>query len=76
MGKRTKENQLGEWKRICRLIDEEDLGIKILRVFNEALLSKWEWKIRFEGRGLWYKALSYRYGEIDGRLSIRENNSS
>jgi hypothetical protein len=52
------------------------LGLKNLRAFNDALLGKWDWKIRSERVGLWYKALVNRYGESNETVSCVRRESS
>lgn len=43
-------------------------GIKNLRAFNKALLSKWKWKLINEREWWWFEALVNRYGERDGYI--------
>lgn len=40
-------------------------GIKNLRAFNKALLSKWKWKLINEREWWWFEALVNRYSERD-----------
>lgn len=50
------------WDLVCKPREEGGLGVKILHIFNLALLGKWRWRVLFEGRGLWFKGLKVRYG--------------
>jgi hypothetical protein len=65
------------WDKVCRPLEEGGLGIRDLRIFNLALLGKWEWKIRTERRGIWYRTLLNRYGLNDEviRLGVRGSSS-
>jgi hypothetical protein len=65
-----------KWEKVCRPLEEGGLGIKNLRAFNLALLSKWEWKIRDERAGLWYRALGNRYEIRDGVSTCSSRDSS
>ena len=38
------------------------LGIRDLRLFNEALLGKWQWRFMNEKGNLWRKVLTIKYG--------------
>lgn len=62
---------------MCRSFDEGGLDIRNLRDFNYALLGKWEWKINFDRKGLWYKVLVNRYNmREDGTMSRGRDCSS
>jgi hypothetical protein len=65
-----------KWDKVCRPLEEGGLGIKNLRAFNNALLGKWEWKIKNERLGLWYRALENKYGIRDGVISEGDRGSS
>jgi len=39
----------------------EDLGVKDIKLFNEALLAKWKWKMATESNGLWKQVLESKY---------------
>lgn len=60
------------WDKIYRFIEEGGLEIRILKVFNIALLKKWEWKIEFEKSGLWFKTLLNIYGGSDDSIIIKD----
>jgi hypothetical protein len=45
------------------------LGVKQLTEFNTALLGKWCWRMLVDKRGLWYRVLVARYGEVAGRVA-------
>lgn len=36
--------------------------IKNLRKFNMALVETWFWRFKTENNGLWFKVLTYKYG--------------
>ncbi|AES72012.1 transmembrane protein, putative [Medicago truncatula] len=44
------------------------LEVRRIREFNIALLGKWGWRCLVDRDSLWYRVLSARYGEEDGRL--------
>ena len=39
------------------------LGIRDLRLFNEALLDKWLWRFLNEKSNLWRKVVTIKYGD-------------
>lgn len=54
-----------KWEVVCREKNEGGLGVKDLRVFNASLLGKWAWKLlSSEGKSLWEKVLSSKYGNF------------
>lgn len=50
-------------------LEEGGFGINFLKAFNNALLGKWEWQIKNERFGLWYRALANRCDIRDGVIS-------
>ncbi|MCH92733.1 RNA-directed DNA polymerase (Reverse transcriptase) [Trifolium medium] len=65
-----------KWDKVCRPLEEGGLGIRNLRVFNQALLGKWAWKIRSERRGLWYRMLVNKYGLSNEVINMGGRGSS
>lgn len=45
------------------------VGIRNMRVFNIALLGKWEWKVKYEVRGIWYITSVNIYGLTNNALN-------
>jgi hypothetical protein len=45
------------------------LGVRQLTEFNTALLGKWCWRMLVDKRGLSYRVLAGRYGEVAGRVA-------
>jgi hypothetical protein len=63
---------LVEWDKVCTLIDEEGLGIRNIRRFNQALLGKWLWWFAHEEGAWWRSVLVAKYGS-DWEVGIRES---
>ena len=40
------------------------LGVRDLRLFNEALLGKWLWRFLNEKDNFWRKEVATKYGEV------------
>jgi hypothetical protein len=59
------------WETICKAIEEGGLDVKNMKLFNEALLGKWVWRIKNERNSLWRKVLVSKYGEEGLFLSDR-----
>ena len=48
-----KKIHLVNWKSVSSIWENGGLGIKILEMFNKALLSKWLWWFASEDKPLW-----------------------
>ena len=57
---------LVKWNIICDPIQNEGLGVKNLRRFNQALLGKWLWRDRTDWEALWRQIVEAKYGEMWG----------
>jgi hypothetical protein len=55
-----KKYRLSKWNMVCRLKDQGGLGIEVLEVKNNCLLSKWLFKIINE-EGMWQELLCNKY---------------
>ncbi|XP_058764980.1 uncharacterized protein LOC131638429 [Vicia villosa] len=64
IGGRIKGVNWVSWHNICKPKAEGGLGIKHIDHFNNALLSKWKWRILKEGSSLWKNILESRYGDV------------
>lgn len=51
------------WYTISKSKTERGLEVKNYEVFNDALLSKWAWKILTEDDLIWYKVLSFKFDD-------------
>lgn len=60
----TKKIAWLSWDDICKSKREGGLGMKLLNVFNRALLSKWVWRFLVEDNRLWVKVIRSRHGNI------------
>jgi len=45
------------WRTICNPIDVGGMGVKDIKCFNDALLSKWKWRYGLSEKGLWIRFL-------------------
>jgi len=53
---------LVSWSTVCSPISEGGLGIRNLRIFNQALLGKWLWRFAHEREALWRSVVDAKYG--------------
>ena len=51
-----------KWATICAPISSSGLGIRKIRLFNEALLGKWLWRFEIEKDALWRQVIEMKYG--------------
>ncbi|RVW70862.1 putative ribonuclease H protein [Vitis vinifera] len=68
---------VGRVENVEELAEEFDkrkggLGVKSLRTFNRALLSKWSWRFANERKALWNQVIRRKYGEERGGWSSCE----
>ena len=64
-----KRLHLVRWKNICMPLQSGGLAIKNLRLFNEALLGIWIWRLCTERDLLWRKVIEAKYGCARGGWS-------
>ena len=57
---------LVKWDTICSPISSGGLGIRKIRLFNEALLGKWLWRFGIEEDALWRQVIEMKYGCVWG----------
>jgi len=55
---------------MCYPKKEEGLGIKDIRKFNVALLTKWKWRLLSEERGKWKEILISKYSMESGHIHL------
>ena len=53
---------LVKWATICTPIVSGGLGIRKVRLFNEALLGKWLWRFGMERDALWRQVIEVKHG--------------
>ena len=53
---------LVKWATVCAPISSSGLGIRKIRLFNEALLGKWLWRFGIEKDALWRQVIEMKYG--------------
>lgn len=59
-----------KWEMVCRPISNGGLGIKNLRVFNQALLVKCLWRYTKEPEALWKMVIENKYGGLLGERGL------
>ena len=57
---------LVKWATVCSPISLGGLGIRKIRLFNEALLGKWLWRFGIEEDVLWRQVIEIKYGCVWG----------
>jgi hypothetical protein len=65
MGEEFKHH-LVNWTKVCSPIRERGLGIHNLRLFNHALIGKWQWRFTSEPSAQWRKVVEAKYGAERG----------
>ena len=55
-----------KWDTVCSPISSGGLGIRNIRLFNEALLGKWLWRFGIEEDALWRQVIEMKYGCVWG----------
>jgi len=53
------------WDEVCRLKQEGVIGIRPLRVMNDALKTKWLWRFVKEEDAMWINVMKVKYGIDD-----------
>ena len=53
---------LVKWATVCTPISSGGLGIRKVRLFNEALLEKWLWRFGMDKDALWRQVIEVKYG--------------
>ena len=61
---------LVKWDTLCSPISSGGLGIRKIRLFNEALLGKWLWRFGIEKDALWRQVIESKYGTLWGGLAF------
>ena len=59
---------------VCTSIASGGLGIRKVRLFNEALLGKWLWRFGMERAALWRQVIAVKYGCECGSWCTRPTN--
>ena len=62
---------LVKWATVCSPIALGGLGIRKVRLFNEALLWKWLWRFGMERAALWRQVIEVKYGSEWGGWCTR-----
>ena len=57
---------LVKWTTICAPISSGGLGIRKIRLINEALLGKWFWRFGIEEDAFWRRVIEMKYGCVLG----------
>ena len=60
---------LVKWAVVCTPVSSGGLGIRKVRLFNEALLEKWLWRFGLEKDALWRRVIEVKYC-IDGVVGV------
>ncbi len=56
---------------MCKPLEDGGLGVKDVRIFNNALLAKWKWQLMNDERRKWKDILDSKYGSEVGRSHTR-----
>ena len=64
------------WENVCKAKEEGGLGVKDIRMFNCALLAKWNWRMLSEEKGKWKEILVSKYYTGGVRTEVSGNYSS
>jgi len=60
------------WENMCDSIEEGDLGVINIRLFNNALLGNWIWRLKTVKAGMWREILDSKYGRWKDLKSNRK----
>lgn len=63
------------WNQVCKSIGIGDLGVKKIKYFNLALMTKWRWRILVERGNTCSYFLRKRYGNITHQTLTGESRS-
>ena len=67
---------LVKWAKVCQPMQIGGLGIRCLRSFNSALLSKWLWRYDLETNALWRRVIKAKYGKVWGGWCTKKMKSA
>ena len=67
-----KKFHLVNWSQVCQPFKMGGLGLRNLRVFNQALLGKWLWRFGNEENAFWRLLISAKYGSSSSGWTTRE----
>jgi hypothetical protein len=70
------KHHLVNWTKVCSPIREGGLGICNLRLFNRALIGKWQWRFVSEPNARWRKVVKAKYGSLRRGWRSRDNAGS
>ena len=70
------KQHLVRWPIVCVDKRKGGLGVKSLRTFNKALLSKWAWHFANERKALWNQVIRRKYKEERGEWSSYQASSA
>ena len=65
---------LVKWATVCAPISSGGLGIRKIRLSNEALLGKWLWRFGIEKDALWRQVIEMKYGSVWGGWCTKSMN--
>ena len=71
-----KKFHLVKWSHVCQPLKMGGLGVRNLRLFNQALLGKWLWRYGNEENAFWRYLIFIKYGSSFGGWTTREVNGS
>jgi len=70
MGSKGQKIAWISWDRICESREDGGLGVRDLRSFNIALLSKCIWRLKLDNGVLWKEIMESKYGGWRGLKSL------